>query len=49
MIIARTFIQTTIPDSIPEAAMLDGCSPARYFFSFILPLSTTIIAVISMY
>ena len=49
MIITRTFIQTTIPDSISEAAMLDGCSPARYFFSFILPLSTTIIAVISMY
>ena len=49
MIITRTFIQSTIPESLAEAATLDGCSPARYFFSFVLPLSTTIIAVISMY
>ena len=49
MIITRTFIQSTIPESLAEAAKLDGCSPARYFFSFVLPLSTTIIAVISMY
>ena len=49
MIIARTFIQSTIPETLAEAATLDGCSPARYFFSFVLPLSTTIIAVISMY
>ncbi len=49
MIITRTFIQTSIPESIAEAAMLDGCSVFRYFFSFILPLSKTIIAVIAMY
>lgn len=49
MIITRTFIQTTIPESVAEAATIDGCSPARYFVSFVLPLSKTIIAVISMY
>ena len=49
MIITRTFIQSTIPDSVAEAAVLDGCSPIRYFISFIMPLSKTIIAVISMY
>lgn len=48
MIITRTFIQT-IPETINEAARIDGCSPARYFFSFVLPLSKTIIAVIAMY
>jgi len=49
MIVARTFIQTSIPETMAEAARIDGCSPARYFFSFVLPLSKTIIAVISMY
>lgn len=49
MIITRTFIQTTIPEEMAEAARVDGCSPARYFVSFVLPLSKTIIAVIAMY
>ncbi len=49
MIVARTFIQTSIPESLAEAARIDGCSPTRYFFSFVLPLSKTIIAVIAMY
>jgi len=49
MIITRTFIQSTIPEEMAEATRIDGCSPARYFVSFVLPLSTTIIAVIAMY
>ena len=49
MIVTRTFIQSTIPEEMAEAARIDGCSPARYFISFILPLSKTIIAVIGMY
>lgn len=49
MIVTRTFIQSSIPESMAEAARMDGCSPARYFFSFVLPLSKTIIAVIAMY
>lgn len=49
MIVTRTFIQTSIPETMAEAARIDGCSPTRYFFSFVLPLSKTIIAVISMY
>jgi multiple sugar transport system permease protein/putative aldouronate transport system permease protein len=49
MIVTRTFIQTSIPETLAEAARIDGCSPTRYFFSFVLPLSKTIIAVISMY
>ncbi|HPF86563.1 MAG TPA: carbohydrate ABC transporter permease [Candidatus Limiplasma sp.] len=49
MIVTRTFIQSSIPDTMAEAARIDGCSPTRYFFSFVLPLSKTIIAVISMY
>ena len=49
MIVARTFIESTIPESLEEAARIDGCSHIRYFFSFVLPLSKTVVAVIAMY
>lgn len=48
MIIARTFIQN-IPEDIEEAARIDGCSDIRYFFSILLPLSKTVIAVLGLY
>ena len=38
MIIARTFIQN-IPNELYEAASIDGCSDARYFFTMVIPLS----------
>lgn len=34
----------TIPRDIDEAAIIDGCSPGRLFFSVILPLLTPIMA-----
>ncbi len=49
MIITRTFIQTNIPEEMLEATQVDGCSDARFFFSFVLPLSKAILAVISLY
>ncbi|NLG25337.1 MAG: carbohydrate ABC transporter permease [Clostridiales bacterium] len=49
MIIARTFIQSTIPGEMLEAARVDGCSDVRYFFQLVLPLSKAIIAVIALY
>ena len=49
MIIARTFIQSSIPQEMLEAARVDGCSDARYFFQMVLPLSKAIIAVIALY
>lgn len=49
MIIARTFIQSTIPDDMLEAAKIDGCSDIRYFFSIVLPLSKAIIAVLILF
>ncbi len=48
MIIARTFIQG-IPADLREAAHLDGCSDARYFFMIVLPLSVTMISVLTLY
>ena len=49
LIITRTFLQTSIPDEMLEATQVDGCSDYRFFFSFVLPLSKAIIAVISLY
>jgi multiple sugar transport system permease protein/putative aldouronate transport system permease protein len=49
MIIARTFIQHSIPGELLEAAEIDGCSDARYFFVMVLPLSKAVIAVIALY
>lgn len=47
--IARTFIQTSLPEGLYEAAEIDGASHAVYFFRIVLPLSTTIIAVLAVY
>lgn len=49
MIIARTFIQHSLPQELFEAASIDGCSEARMFFGIVLPLSKAVIAVIALY
>jgi len=49
LIIARTFIQNSIPNDLYEAAILDGCSHFRFFWSIVLPLSKAIIAVEILY
>lgn len=49
MIIARTFIQNSIPTELFEAAQIDGCSDALYFFRIVLPLSKAVIAVLILY
>lgn len=49
MIITRTFFMNSVPNELLEAAEIDGCSDARYFFSILLPLSQAVIAVIALY
>ncbi len=49
LIIARTFIQNTIPNDLYESASLDGCSHFRFFLSIVLPLSKAIISVEILY
>lgn len=49
LIIARTFMQNSIPDALDEAAKLDGCTPIRFFLSIVIPLSTPIIGVLCLY
>ena len=48
MIVTRTFIQSNIPEELLEAARIDGCSDAKFFFKMVLPLSKTIIAVLAL-
>lgn len=49
LIIARTFIQTSIPEELYEAAVLDGCSHFNYFCKVVLPLSKAVISVLILY
>ena len=48
MVLARTFIQSSIPHDLMEAARIDGCSYTRYFFKIVLPLSPAILAVLAL-
>jgi len=49
VIVARTFIQSSIPVELLESAQIDGCTDARYFFMILLPLSKAVIAVICLF
>lgn len=49
MVIARTFIQNSIPNELLEASQMDGCSDFTYFIKVVLPLSTAVISVIGLY
>ena len=49
VIITRTYIETNISGELDDAARIDGCSPIQFFFRFIIPLSKSIIAIITMY
>lgn len=49
MIIMRTFFQSSIPEELLDAAKIDGCSDIAYLFKIVLPLSKSIMAVITLY
>ncbi|MGG1554058.1 carbohydrate ABC transporter permease [Paenibacillus ferrarius] len=49
LIIVRTFFQSTIPQEMLEAAMMDGCGNFKFFIRMVLPLSLPIIAVIVLF
>lgn len=49
LIVTRTFIQNSIPEELLEAAQIDGCTDAQFFFRFVLPLSKAVMAVITLY
>lgn len=49
MIILRTFIQNSIPESLIEAAELDGCDDFRILFRVVLPLSKSVLATLALF
>lgn len=49
MIITRSYFTNSIPDSLYEAAEIDGCSELRKFLMIAIPLAKPIIAVIALY
>lgn len=49
IIVVRTYFINSIPDELFEAASIDGCRNTRFFFSIVVPISKTIIAVIVLY
>ena len=49
MIIAKTFIQHSIPGEMLDAAKIDGCSDIYYYIRIVIPLSKAIIAVLVLF
>ena len=49
VIILRTFIQTTIPDSLFESAKLDGANDFQIYWHFVLPLSKAGLATVGLF
>ena len=49
IIVLRSFFEANIPDSLVEAAMIDGANHLRVFSRIALPLSPAVLAVVSLY
>jgi multiple sugar transport system permease protein/putative aldouronate transport system permease protein len=47
-VVARTYIQSTIPEDLFEAMSLDGGNYFHYFLRVVLPLSTPVLAVMAL-
>ncbi len=49
MLIMKSYLQSTIPESLEEAAFLDGASSFQILFKVILPLSKPILATLALF
>ncbi len=49
LVVARTYFQNNIPESLCEAARIDGANEVYIFGKMVLPLSGPIVAVITLY
>lgn len=47
--LVKSFVRNNIPSELIEASKIDGANDFQIFFRLIIPLSTTIIAIISLY
>ncbi len=48
-ILAKTFIRNNIPSELIESARIDGADDFQILFRLVLPLSTTIVAILCLY
>ena len=48
LIITRTFLNSNIPHELYEAASIDGCNRLQFFVKVVVPLSGTLIAVLTL-
>lgn len=49
IIVAKSFFESGIPDSLFDAALLDGCTYTQYFTKIVLRLSGAMISIIALY
>ena len=49
IIVAKSFFQSGIPDSLFDASLLDGCTYTKYFTKIVIPLSGAMISIIALY
>ena len=49
MLVTRTFFSNSIPEELYESAKIDGANEFRCFFQIALPLSSAILAVMTLY
>ena len=49
MIVARSFFTSNVPESLFDAAQIDGCGYLRFFLKVVLPLSGAIIAILALF
>ena len=49
MIVARTFIQSNVPDELLQSAQIDGSNNTYFFLKIVLPLIKPVIAVLAMW
>lgn len=49
LIVTRTFFQNSIPEELYEAARIDGANEIYIFIKMVIPLSSPIIAVMTLY
>lgn len=49
IIVFRTFIKSTVPDSLPESALIDGANELLIMWKIVLPLCKPVLATIALW
>lgn len=49
IIIVRSFMESSIPEELREAATIDGCGNGIFFFKIVMPLSKAVAAVMTLF